>query len=778
MAKDLPIQFVQFRDERDDFLTEGGGSSELPAWVNDATIATNVARMQSHLGDLNELFTARIYDLPILTTVEIHKKATAKSHRDSICSMLDVDSRHNVLSSLSPGKLLVKIDSSADLNKIATRFTVNRNLSKSRRKGLAAIQDVKPYTATIDDDISTEDVVKIQLVNYQNSHDNERSGRIFDAFCRAQGIHIEALDYVSELRLFKTDQLSQEQIHSLATMDCVLSVMKMPTIEFLAAPDPEESKVCVMIPKEDQDYPCAGILDSGVESIEYLGPWLETPEYNAADLMDEDINKQHGTAVASIINYGDLLEGQDLTMCSPCKLTSCIVNGTNNIYEYELIKNIKNAILNHPEVKIWNLSQGINAPISDREYSHLAIALDGLQKQHKILICKSAGNFDAQADGAPFKISKGAESVMSLVVGSIALEKNTERDAEPGCRSPFSRIGLGVENVVKPDLVHYGGNTDTHISFFSIYGRQVRCYSGTSFSTPRITGLAANLEQYLGDKFSPVLVRAMLIHNATYPANNRSDTLSLRKELGFGKPGTLNDIIRNDQDECTMVFCHTLNKGKNIVSLDFPYPTSLVENGYYYGDITVTLVVDPVLNESQGSEYCQSQVNVLLETYDHVEQVDLAQPSIMRNENRMSNDSQNVLSESLYSKSSLKTERLGERVLIEKGTKFQPVKKYHVSLEKMTNASKNHCLTSNRKWALKLEGLYRFAAELSYIEDGVDISQDVVVIVTIKDTKQRGVVYSECLQLLDERGYLHQDILTRQNIRVDNDDINNIISPY
>lgn len=158
-----------------------------------------------------------------------------------------------------------------------------------------------------------------------------------------------------------------------------------------------------------------------------------------------------------------------------------------------------------------------------------------------------------------------------------------------------------------------------------------------------------------------------------------------------------------------------------------------------------------------------------METYDHVEQIDLTQPGIKRNENRMSKDSQNVLSESLYSRSSLKAEYLGERVLIEKGTKFQPVKKYHVSLEKMTSANKGHYLTSNKKWALKLEGLYRYAAELSHGEDGVDISQDVVVMVTIKDTKCRGVVYSECIQLLEERGYLHQDIISRHEIRVNHD---------
>lgn len=30
MANEFPIQFVQFRDERDDFLAEGGGNSTLP----------------------------------------------------------------------------------------------------------------------------------------------------------------------------------------------------------------------------------------------------------------------------------------------------------------------------------------------------------------------------------------------------------------------------------------------------------------------------------------------------------------------------------------------------------------------------------------------------------------------------------------------------------------------------------------------------------------------------------------------------------------------------
>lgn len=34
MAKEYPIQNVSFRGETDNFLTEAGGGSELPKWVN------------------------------------------------------------------------------------------------------------------------------------------------------------------------------------------------------------------------------------------------------------------------------------------------------------------------------------------------------------------------------------------------------------------------------------------------------------------------------------------------------------------------------------------------------------------------------------------------------------------------------------------------------------------------------------------------------------------------------------------------------------------------
>lgn len=770
MSKTLPIQQVQFRGERDQFLTEGGGSS-IPRWVNEENIRANINRVNTHITELKHVFEARdAKALPILTTVEINEEATAKSHRYAIHSMVNVNKKRNVLGTIAVGKLLVKIDAATDLEAIATEFNPeNKNRTKKLQKGLAAIKDISRYIPIVDASIEFDKVLKVQLVDYMNSEMNLRSQRLLFNFCNNYNVKVEELNYASELRLYKLENISKNNAKELVEMDGVLSVRKMPTIEFQSAPSLEDSKIKLITPQEGQDYPIVGVLDSGVAEIEYMRPWL-VKEDNIANLLSEDIEKMHGTAVASIINYGDFLEERDLTKCGPCKILSCIINGKTQIYENELVMNIQKAVGKHLEVKVWNLSQGIKSQIEDNCFSDLAVALDSLQKQYNILICKSAGNIDNPAEtDKSFRINKGADSIMSLVVGSIALEKTTERDAEVNDRSPFSRIGPGVENNIKPDLVHYGGNWDSHISAFSIYGRQICMCSGTSFSTPRVCSLAANIQYRLDEPFDPLLIRALLIHNAYYPSNIVKSSENFKMEMGFGLPSTLDNILLNDTDESTMIFHHIMDKGIDVLTLDFPFPESMVDDeGYYYGDITLTLAVEPVLMASQGREYCQSQVDVYLETYSKVDHINLSQSHVMRNEERMSDDSANVLNDSYYKKSAFKIEKVNERILIEKGNKYQPIKKYHVSLNDMTPTNKRNILQRGKKWALKLEGLYRQAAEESRELDGIDISQKVVLIITIKDPKKRGVIYNECKYLLAIRGYVHNDIEIKNTIQIEN----------
>ena len=167
MAKEFPIQNVSFRGETDCFLTEGGGSDKLPTWVNDSTILVNAERVYGQLGQFSELFSSVNRTMPVLTEVSLNEKATAKSHRPAVRKLMDVNSKRNVIGVTSVGKLLVKIDSAADLNKIERGFRIanTMTLSKDKKVGLSAIESISRYKAVVDGDIENGDRLKLQMID-------------------------------------------------------------------------------------------------------------------------------------------------------------------------------------------------------------------------------------------------------------------------------------------------------------------------------------------------------------------------------------------------------------------------------------------------------------------------------------------------------------------------------------------------------------------------------------------------------------------------------------
>ena len=307
--------------------------------------------------------------------------------------------------------------------------------------------------------------------------------------------------------------------------------------------------------------------------------------------------------------------------------------------EDELIANIREAIAaNHDRVKIWNLSISIDRPISDNKFSDLAIALDNLQEKYNILICKSAGNCRNFVTGLPKgRIREGADSVRSLVVGSVAHVKGEHDLAEVGNPSPFSRIGPGPEFIIKPEVAHYGGNAGTNgsgdlvisgVKSISANG-QLASSVGTSFSTPRIASLATGLYQELDEDFDPLLLKGLIIHSASYSDNLKIPATERTKQLGFGVPGSISQILYNAPHEATLILRDTLSKGEYIDVMDFPMPKSLIRDGYYTGQIIATLVNDPMLDPTQGVEYCQPKVDVKCGSYDAKEERDVSKRNML-----------------------------------------------------------------------------------------------------------------------------------------------------
>ena len=129
---------------------------------------------------------------------------------------------------------------------------------------------------------------------------------------------------------------------------------------------------------------------------------------------------------------------------------------------------------------------------------------------------------------------------------------------------------------------------------------------------------------------------------------------------------------------------------------------------------------------------------------------------------------QNVLAKSLYGAGSFKSAKREERTLIEAAQKFQPVKKYHINLEKMTKANRIKHLKGDKKWCLRINSLYRDATMKDRDYDGVIETAKATVIITIRDTRNQGKTYDECYASLDQHNFVHSNIMLRQHVEVNN----------
>lgn len=774
--KNLPIQFVEFRERQDDFLAEGGGLDLLQGWIKD-----NIDICREHCdyvyGKMNswlQLFDERVQQqnlMPLLFEVDLHPKAEAKSYRKDILAMLNLKGEKNVIGMTARRKLLVKVNNRTSLQQLSMRFHSNA-FNVATTKGLrayASIESVDLFHPVVEESV-TGQLLKIKLADYGNEYYNQACEHYLYQLCEEYGQPCVKLNYIEGLRLYKTIVESEDFIKRIATLDGVYSVQKMPYMTFNVINAPWEDEVPSESPQNRVDYPIVGLLDTGTEEdLVSMGLWMDGDNQIPTEWDPADVSKDHGTQVASILLYGDKLCGEKRTGTGPCKIRSCVVN-TNprcmTVPEDECIDLIKKAIARNPDIKIWSSSMGSQKEASLSEISDYAKVLDALQQEHNILICKSAGN----RKGDENHITCGADSVLSLVVGATTFNLNQDGERVENW-SPVSCMGLAAGSIIKPDLANLGGDEANPIHVINEFERIIGV-CGTSYAVPRISASAVAITKMLGDKYSPLLVKALLIHSASYPLCMIEEDLEERvRKVGFGIPQVVDDIMHNDENEITMIFpCH-FQKGFEYQVAKFVFPEGMVEKGSFYGDITMTLVANPILNFNQGTEYCQTDVEVGLYTYADEHYIDLNNVDTSRyyrNSLRL-DGCINVLLEDKYShRRNQGGYGLWECNQIDKLHKFSPVKKFHVNLENMTDTNKRNALNANRHWALKLSALFREESENSIARD--DLQFEAYLVMTIRDPKNRGIVYNQAINQLNERNFVHQSIELRQDIEIGSGD--------
>ena len=388
-----------------------------------------------------EFSTRKSSPVPFSFIAKLQSDATAKSKREDITNLFQQKSFGGVVGLTDTNKLIVALNSLEELKEISNRIKDY----ESNDYAISCIEDFEEFVPYIVKE-EKECNYKIKLVDYQNYEQNLAMRRLLEYVLNKEGIDYIKTDYSEEYYIYKLRNLTEKALDNLEKTDifnALFSIEPMP--KYMVSLDCLESDndISIKQPEDEKEYITIGVLDNGIANIPHLLPWMDMKRWSP--YPETSINPTHGTFVAGIALYGDECEGKNWVSHKGLKIFDATVfpdTTKEGLDEDELIANIKDAIrLYHDKVKIWNLSISITREVVDTKFSDFAIALDAIQDEYNVLICKSAGNCKNFTVNRPKgRIHEGADSVRSLVVGSIAHEKGRYDYAEVNDPSPFSRV--------------------------------------------------------------------------------------------------------------------------------------------------------------------------------------------------------------------------------------------------------------------------------------------------------------------------------------------------
>ena len=774
--KYLPIKIFEKRKDYDDRSTEGGGDNREPAFVlHGEALSNHVAVLEDELHEVRSALReelAKQRTLPVIMATSLNEKAIAKSHRGRVVGILESDGSDNVIGVYGDRQILSVLSSEAVLDNL--NDAIQNEEMATLTSSLAGMGIFRPVMDTYEEGHTD---YRARLFDYNDFDRNNLVRIMFEEYCERTGIPIQKkIRFTADMYIYRLLVDSEEKYQQLEDFEGLYSVEKTSLLTVTLDALADEVLIPTTYPEEGEEYQTVGVLDTGIMPIGHLSTWLLEEEHT--NYPEEYTDRSHGTAVAGIIEYSDVLNDTDICSTGGVRLFSALVYPNQKIYPEDLIDNVRDAVEHHPDIRIWNMSLGEDEQCDLDSFSEFGMALDNIQDENNVLIIKSAGNCRNYEKGLPKqRISKSADSIRALTVGSIARTKEEHDYAESNMPSPFTRVGPGPASIIKPDLVFYGGNSGIHngmridhgVRSFSLDDEDER-FIGTSFSTPAVTRIVADLAYMMKEEFDPLLLRALTIHYAKYPAGIQMKMAGKVNQMGFGVPVKAQDILYNSPDEITLILRDSLDKGSFIEMFNFPYPTSMVdENGFFRGQIILTLVNKTLVDEKQAGEYCQSNLDVFFGTYESEKERDTSKPMII---NPLGLDeNQNILSDSLYRSSSIGIHPITgferECTLVKYGKKYHPVKKYAVDLAEMKPAPRDRFLPADRKWYLKIEGLYRDFIERDAQKKDYQLSQEFCMILTIRDPLGTAPVYDEVTQQLNNENFVHHDVRVRNIVRID-----------
>lgn len=427
----------------------------------------------------------------------------------------------------------------------------------------------------------------------------------------------------------------------------------------------------------DVDAPAVCVIDSGIQeghlllqpAIDQATSHCFLPGKTATDVGDYVTGGGHGTRVAGAVLYGEAV-AQTGTPKLPFWIQNARVLDEYNrmpdeIFPAEAMRKAVEMYHFGPRItRIFNHSINAYGYCRLRYMSSWAAEIDALSNEYDVLIIQSAGNIrpvgpmpypgvkDHLNAGRTYpeylyelaaRVSNPGQSLQALTVGSIAygtFEAGSWRSfaTESNLPSAFSRSGPGIWSVIKPEVVEYGGdfirtnNQPTDVqsggipaacpelvrSTMSAPGPAVdRDATGTSFATPKVARIAAQLQKLLPNE-PTLLYRALIVQSAQWPewaegilSRLRSPPAGLTqvqrqllldqasqviRSIGFGIPDEARATVNSDHRTTFITSSETQIHAGECHIYQVPIPAPLRQQADEYDiriDVTLSYVAQP-----------------------------------------------------------------------------------------------------------------------------------------------------------------------------------------
>lgn len=345
--------------------------------------------------------------------------------------------------------------------------------------------------------------------------------------------------------------------------------------------DPE-----ILPPNADDPKIC--VIDSGIQErhrlLEAAIDFASSHSFIAqdADVTDKVEGGGHGTKVAGAVLYSG-----SIPRTGTHQLPFWIQNARVLDHENKLVTGTDPTQLMLDIATRYNTTKVFNLSVSeDRAYfgSHMppwAATLDKISyEQNKLFIVATGNIFRSSlvadhpglsqmlADGLNYpdflhsllsnKVSNPGISAFSLTVGSVCIDEYDDADKKSFGKfnqpSSFTRTGLGMWEMVKPDVVEYGGDfvheklgqrlitNDPSVSPELVYSTRdghaavAKHTVGTSFAAPKVAHIAGWLNKNF-PQLSTISYKALIVQSARLPEDKwRSPSLTDIKCMGYGIP--------------------------------------------------------------------------------------------------------------------------------------------------------------------------------------------------------------------------------------------------